>query len=246
VRVPARFDQDVERGWAILEDVGERTLAQRGDLSAEEVERWIEEAFEIGVRIASLPAPEVAALGSAPLDRALLEQELARTIEVVLAPRGLAPRGLESALGELCDRLASDRLVPCHRDFMARNLVPLQRGELAVLDFQDLRLGPPAYDTASLLNDTYFAPAAFEARLVARLAGLGIPAEAYRRAVAQRTLKAAGTFVSFALRGDARHLELVPRCLDRAVSCLLELPETAAVVAPLAENLRGLEPGTLC
>jgi len=246
VRVPGRFDEDVERGWALLEDVGERTLAQRDDLGGDEVERWIEEAFEIAARIAALPVPEVVALGSPPLDRALLEKELARTLAVVLAPSGLAPAGLETALGDLCGLLASDPPAPCHRDFMARNLVPLGSGELVVLDFQDLRLGPPAYDAASLLNDTFFASPALEARLLARLVGRGVREESYLRAVAQRTLKAAGTFVSFARQGDARHLELVPGCLDRAVRCLLELPETEAVVAPLAERLRRLEPGALC
>lgn len=246
VRVPHRFEEDVERGFALLEDVGERTLAEREDLGVGAMEAWVDRAYEIGVRIAGLPAHEVAALGSPPLDRGLLEQELARTIEVVLAPRGLAPRPFEAALSELCGLLASDPPVPCHRDFMARNLVPLEGGELAVLDFQDLRLGPPAYDTASLLNDTFFAPAGLERRLLARLAARGVGAEAYRRAVAQRTLKAAGTFVSFALRGDARHLGLVPRCLDRAVRSLLELPETEAAVAPLAERLRAIGARGLC
>lgn len=246
VRVPHRFEEDVERGFALLEDLGERTLSEREDLGADGIEGWIDRAYEIGVRIAGLPAREVAALGSPPLDRRLLEQELARTIEVLLAPRGLAPPPFEAALSELCGRLASDPPVPCHRDFMARNLVPLESGELAVLDFQDLRLGPPAYDTASLLNDTFFAPVGLERRLLARLAERGVGAEAYRRAVAQRTLKAAGTFVLFAQRGDARHLGLVPRCLDRAVRSLLELPETEAAVAPLAERLRAIGARGLC
>jgi len=38
-----------------------------------------------------------------------------------------------------------------HRDYQSRNLMVLPTGEQAVIDFQDLRAGPDAYDLASLL-----------------------------------------------------------------------------------------------
>jgi aminoglycoside/choline kinase family phosphotransferase len=41
-----------------------------------------------------------------------------------------------------------------HRDFQSRNLIA-KEGRLRVLDFQGGRLGPLAYDLASLLNDPY-------------------------------------------------------------------------------------------
>jgi aminoglycoside/choline kinase family phosphotransferase len=41
-----------------------------------------------------------------------------------------------------------------HRDFQSRNLL-VHEGRLRVLDFQGGRLGPLAYDLASLLNDPY-------------------------------------------------------------------------------------------
>jgi aminoglycoside/choline kinase family phosphotransferase len=41
-----------------------------------------------------------------------------------------------------------------HRDFQSRNLI-VKAGRLRVLDFQGGRLGPLAYDLASLLNDPY-------------------------------------------------------------------------------------------
>nr|HPK65586.1 phosphotransferase [Thermoanaerobaculia bacterium] len=49
----------------------------------------------------------------------------------------------------------------CHRDYMVRNLLPVGDGEVAavgVIDHQDLRLGPPWYDLASLCNDSLFPP----------------------------------------------------------------------------------------
>jgi aminoglycoside/choline kinase family phosphotransferase len=46
-----------------------------------------------------------------------------------------------------------------HRDFHSRNIM-VRNGRLAVIDFQDARLGPAAYDLVSLVYDSYvpFAP----------------------------------------------------------------------------------------
>jgi aminoglycoside/choline kinase family phosphotransferase len=124
--------------------------------------------------------------------------------------------------------LGDDPLRPCHRDFMARNLMPLGGGRIAVIDFQDLRLGPPAYDTASLLNDSLFPAPAEEERFLAAALADGVSRDAYSRAVVQRTLKAAGTFARFAASGKTRHLPLIAPTLARAVPHLTRLPETAA------------------
>jgi aminoglycoside/choline kinase family phosphotransferase len=112
---------------------------------------------------------------------------------------------------------------------MARNLMPLEedgRAALVVLDHQDLRLGPPAYDLASLLNDTLFPPPELEERLLAR-AGWSAPAkrQGYHRTAAQRSLKAIGTYASFANRGARRHLPLIAPTLRRALAHLAYLPE---------------------
>ena len=109
---------------------------------------------------------------------------------------------------------------------MARNLVPLpEPPELAVLDHQDLRMAPPLYDLASLLNDSLYPPADLEGELVAGV--LDSPDERldYHRAAAQRTLKAVGTFLAFARRGDGRHRRLVRPTLERALAHLRQLPE---------------------
>ena len=57
----------------------------------------------------------------------------------------------------------------------------------------------------------------------------------YHRAAAQRTLKAVGTYTSFALRGADRHLPLVPPTLERCLAHLARVPEGAPLVADLAE-----------
>jgi len=235
VRVP-RIEADApELGFALLEDLGTATLYEREDLDWSSRRPFFESALDAAARIAELPVEAVVGLGSPPLDAALLCRELDPVLDLFLAPRGLAPENLRAGLDALCSRLGDEPARPCHRDFMARNLVPMPDGTVAVLDFQDLRLGPPAYDLASLLNDSLFAPEPLEARWVAR-SSFDRGSLSYRRAVAQRCLKAVGTFVRFAERGEPRHLALVPPTLERAARQLAVLPETAAAFEPLARG----------
>ncbi len=229
VRVPAIELDDPESGFALLEDVGAATLHESAS-SWEERPRELDAALEAARRIAALPREPVVALGSPPLDARLLWRELEATIRLLLAPHGLAGDGMLAALEELCRRAAREPLVPCHRDLMARNLVPDGEGGVIILDFQDLRLGPAAYDLASLLNDSFFASPELERALAAGHGFTGPRAADYGRAVAQRTLKAAGTYLRFAERGFRRHLPLVGKTLARAIPHLAELPETRASI----------------
>ena len=240
LRVPEVMEADCRAGLMLLEDFGPRTLYDlRGD-SWTDLRDHLEEAVEDAGRIARLRPGTVAGL-SPPLDRALLERELEQTWRSFLEPRGLgggsrSQAALRKALGELCRQLGDEPRVPCHRDYMARNLVPLPEGRLGVLDHQDLRLGPPFYDLASLLNDSLYPPA----EIVAELLGGAADELGYHRAVAQRALKTVGTFATFAERGDLRHLGLIPPALGRALDHLLLLPETAEISARLAERWRSV------
>ncbi len=241
VRVPRILDQGCPAGWMLLEDLGPRTLYQERERPWHELTPFFEAAVTIARRIAGLPPATVAKLNPR-LDRELLTRELAQTRSVFLEPLGIAggPE-VERALAALCQRLAAEPPRPCHRDFGARNLMPLERpagsdasAELGVLDHQDLRLGPPAYDLASLLNDSLFPPAAVEERLLA--AAGQTDRESYHRAAAQRTLKAVGSYAAFARSGSGRHLPLVAPTLERALRHLRRVPETA----PLADRFEAL------
>jgi len=241
VRVPRILALEPRLGAMLLEDLGERTLF---DLPRDwpALLPYFRSALQALARLRSISA-ELAAELNPPLDAALLERELEKTRDAFLLPRGLLADGGEEKAwerfaGDLARRLAADRPVPCHRDFMARNLVPLPGGEVAVLDHQDWRLGPPAYDLASLLNDSLFPPLEIEQRLLSE-AGCESAAdlERYRRAAVQRGFKAVGTFATFALRGSTRHLPLVAPTGARALRHLEALPERSALPEPLLERL---------
>jgi hypothetical protein len=250
VRVPRVLAADCAAGWMLLEDLGPQTLGDWGkERSWNEIGPYFEHALDLARLIARLPPDEVTALNPI-LGREVLARELAQTWEVFLAPQGLVSDAalaadLRRALDAVCDRLAAATPVPCHRDFMARNLMPLpEPGKLAVLDHQDLRLGPPLYDVASLLNDTLFPPPEAEASLLATVLSSPADRERYHRAAAQRTLKAVGTYASFARRGATRHLPLIAPTLSRFVSHFACLAEGGPLAARLARAWSpALEPG---
>jgi aminoglycoside/choline kinase family phosphotransferase len=251
VRVPRVLGAACASGWMLLEDLGPQTLGDWRDRPWDELAPYFGDALEAAGRIARLPAESVAELNP-PLGRELLAKELAQTWNLYLEPHGLTggpalTAALRAALDEICANLAADPPVPCHRDFMARNLMPLPptpplpNAGVAVLDHQDLRLGPPAYDLASLLNDTVFPPAAAEEALLAVAAPSPEDRLRYHRAAAQRTLKAVGTYTAFSLRGADRHLPLVGPTLARGLAHLERVPEGA----PLAAELRRVWCGVL-
>lgn len=230
IRVPRVFAADSAGRWMLLEDLGPHTVYELQTPTASGLERTFDSAARIVARIATLPREPVARLNP-PLDARLLSRELEQTMEVFLRPQGLTDAGalddrLRALFAEICDRLASPPAAPAHRDFMVRNLVPLAGGdELGVLDHQGLRMAPPLYDLASLLNDSLFPPPVVEERLLAEYASGAGDRERYHRAAAQRTLKAVGTYAAFAGRGESRHLHLVAPTLQRALRHLAALPE---------------------
>ncbi|HYN22290.1 MAG TPA: phosphotransferase, partial [Thermoanaerobaculia bacterium] len=202
VPVPRVLDWSCDDGWMLLEDLGPETLGEWGrGRSWSELAPFFQQALDLADRIGRIPLEEVAGL-SERLGRDLLLKELAQTWDLFLQPRELTGNAaltgaLRAALDQICALLDAETPVACHRDFMVRNLMRAGNGGgggLVVLDHQDLRLGPPAYDLASLLNDTLFPPAALEEAWLGAV--LSAPADRvrYHRAAAQRTLKAIGTY----------------------------------------------------
>jgi len=225
--------------WILLEDLGPQTVFDRwegGGLSPAALDRCLTEAEAHVGRIQLLSPVSVRSLGSPPLDRNLLMAELDLSWERFLEPRGLVrnvtlAEQLRALCDAVCERLGSAAPVPCHRDFMVRNLMLRAseredaEPEVVVIDHQDLRLGPPHYDLASLLNDSLTLSTG---QRRGHLAVLGEDLEElslYHAAVAQRMLKIAGTFAHFAALGNDRHLPLIRPALRRFCEALDALPE---------------------
>ena len=230
VPVPEILGSNCASGFMLLEDLGSSTLYDRHREGWGSLTPYFEESIALWKRIRSLPLESVRDLNPA-LDRDLLITEVQQTWEIYLTPRQLTGdsnlgSSLWKVLEETCEQLSKGPQVVCHRDFMARNLVPSATPpELGVLDHQDLRVGPSFYDLASLFNDSLFPPPEIESSLVATCLSDDSEMLAYHRAAVQRTIKAVGTFEAFARRGNPSRLPLIPPTLEKALYHLEQTPE---------------------
>ncbi|HHQ4756518.1 aminoglycoside phosphotransferase family protein [Aeromonas hydrophila] len=225
---------DYEQGLLAVTDLGDTQLI--GCLNADNVLAWY------GKAIALLPRLGAVELDLEPFDSAFMAREnsifpewlLGHHLQLTLSDKE------QQLLAETFSCLTENNLAQpqgvMHRDFHSRNLM-VCGGEtpadsrLAVIDFQDMVIGPLSYDLVSLLKDCYVRwPDAvieqgmrlgFDTLQQANLLG-ELDYAAFRRAAdltgMQRHLKAAGIFTRLYHRdGKSGYLKDIPRTLGYVV-----------------------------
>ena len=80
------------------------------------------------------------------------------------------PKEVAAELKRVAARLDAEPKALVHRDFQSSNVI-WKDGAFKFIDFQGMRLGPAAYDLASLLYDPYVAIGESERRALAALYG---------------------------------------------------------------------------
>ena len=246
IRVPRILASKARAGLMLLEDLGTVAVFDLSDGSWSDLRPHIEAAIETLALLAARPAAEFARINP-PLDAQRLTDELRDAQDVFLGSSDFSGEEPEravlyAALERLSRALASDPLVPSHRDFMSRNLMlPPDRSGVAVIDHQDACLAPRSYDLASLLNDSLFLSPSQEEQLLGRIPTDQEQLMSYRRCAVQRTLKATATYVKFALRGFDRHLALIAPTLARTAFQLERLPEGGSVPSAIFSRWRNRE-----
>lgn len=143
--------------------------------------------------------------------------------------------------------------ITVHRDFQSQNLMRLDDGQLALLDFQDALQGPLPYDAVALLRDSYIELDDDELRdLVDRWAAETVtdhPALRHEDLVLgfhlqtiQRKLKDTGRFELFDLqKGQPEYLKFQPASLRYVRNALRHFPDNEAL-QNLDALLRRLDP----
>ncbi|WP_308363897.1 MULTISPECIES: phosphotransferase [unclassified Microbulbifer] len=156
IHTPMVVAADVERGYMLLEDLGDRQLL--GLLNEDSVEGLYAEVLSELLCLQQIP-PEDDLFP--PYNRELLLAEMR------ILPEWLAGRLLGHSLSEEENRLLEDTFsllldsateqpqVLVHRDYHSRNLMVRDGERPGVVDFQDAVWGPVTYDLASLLRDCY-------------------------------------------------------------------------------------------
>lgn len=164
IPTPVIYGYDRTTGAIIMEDLGDRHLerAVREENNTGATERWYLEAVEIliNMQVRGAGGFDTRYCFDTPVyDRKLmLERESGYFVQAFL--QGYL--GLEITWDELApdfEKLATlageqSPTLFLHRDFQSRNLM-VCKGRLRLIDFQGGRLGPLAYDLASLLFDPY-------------------------------------------------------------------------------------------
>ncbi|TSA10366.1 MAG: aminoglycoside phosphotransferase [Deltaproteobacteria bacterium] len=164
IPTPVIYGYDRATGAIIMEDLGDRHLerAVREENNTGATERWYLEAVDIlvNMQVRGAGGFDTRYCFDTPVydRRLMLERESGYFVQAFL--QGYL--GLKITWDELSpdfERLADlageqPPTLFLHRDFQSRNLM-VCKGRLRLIDFQGGRLGPPAYDLASLLFDPY-------------------------------------------------------------------------------------------
>ena len=250
VRVPQVLARDLEAGFLLLEDLGARTLLD--EITSQSAEAWFDAAIDQLLLIQAIPCPA----DLPAYDEGLLRRELSLFDEWYLdrhlgieLDRGDRAR-LQAGHDALVQAALDQPRVLVHRDFMPRNLMPVEGG-LAVLDFQDAVRGPIAYDPVCLFKDAFVSwPEALVGRWLeqyrsrAEQAGLPVPdTRRFRRDVdligVQRHLKVLGIFARLRYRDDKpRYLTDAPRFLAYLEAVLPRHAELQPLAELFAHTLR--------
>jgi len=249
VDVPEVLDVDPERGFILLEDLGDDTLLRRlQDVTSSDVERHLYERVIdslVTLQVEASPRKKPAQLEAYKLrfDHEKLMWEVNFTMEhfyQLYLKREIPASDMkvfQDGFGEICQILADEPTVLTHRDFHCRNIMAVG-DRLVMIDFQDARLGPPQYDLASLLKDSYYQLEEVQVQrlldyYVARWEALSSEKVDRARFIkifdlmsVQRNFKAIGSFASFLnKRGNATYLKYIGNTFENIRRTLLKYPQ---------------------
>lgn len=152
VKVPKIIAYDLDKGFMLLEDLGDTTFAKVA-IGAQQ-QSYYEKAVDLLPKIATVDV-------DCPLfDREFINFELSlfdtwmldKKLKVTLSDE--EKETLKKNYSYLADNCLSQEQVAVHRDYHSRNLMK-SKDELAVIDFQDMVKGPITYDLASIIYDCY-------------------------------------------------------------------------------------------
>ena len=257
VHVPELFAADVEQGFLLLEDFGDRLYltaleeaadAPLADESSTDESPTVETLYQAAIdTLVQIQSITEAATQLPPYDEKLLMTEMqlfndwfiGEHLGLKLDPMELAV--VNQAYTLLTDNALSQPQVMVHRDYHSRNLMVVDAHPPGVIDFQDAVYGPLTYDLASLLKDCYIT---WPGETVENLCGyylqqynsknnssIELPQlmQWFELMAAQRHLKAIGIFCRLNYRdGKSTFLYDIPRTMNYLLVTSAKYPELEA------------------
>lgn len=239
VHVPGVISVDLDQGFMLLSDFGDRLLLP--ELREENVDPLYKDAM---AELFKIQCCDVASLPS--YDGVLLQREMALFKDwflVSLLNVDLSAdeqESINSAFSILEESALEQPVVCVHRDYHSRNLMITPEHTPGVIDFQDAVKGPITYDLVSLLRDCYISwsdeqvykwVGFFQTALVEKnTLSAEITVERFERWFdlmgMQRHLKAIGIFARLSIRDDKHsYLQDIPRTLQYVKHVSAKYPE---------------------
>ncbi|MBN1269213.1 MAG: phosphotransferase [Kiritimatiellae bacterium] len=243
--VPRILAHDPDRQTLLMEDLGTISLSdicEHG--SRREVRAHYRRVLDQVARLHGRGAEQAARRRlrlMKPFSRALYRWEheyfITHFLKGYLDLRAGEVRGIRQDLERVARRLGRAPRVLIHRDLQSSNIL-VRRGRPFFVDFQGMRLGPAAYDLASLLCDPYvMLPERVQVELLRYYARRARDANAealFWWAAVQRLAQALGAYARLGrLPGAARFLSHIPPALimlDRALAHTAPLPHLQNLV----------------
>ncbi len=214
--VSSIIECDTKKGWVLQEDLGTcRLLDVDDDLYLKYLNEAIDMIVAMQKQLDSRACSDSIA-GRRSFTPAFFMAELENTLETLFFRLLEVPMEkllvLQKEMRKLCGSI-SDSSVFVHRDFHSANLM-VHNDRLTMIDWQDARFGPPAYDVVSLVRDSYRDSGfSWEDRAKKFVMAKGhMNMFQIARAACQRNLKAIGTFaLEYRKTGDSKFLGYLPR-----------------------------------
>ena len=214
--VSSIMECDTKNGWVLQEDLGScRLLDVDDDLYVEYLNEAIDMIIAMQKKLDSRACSDSIA-GRRSFTPAFFMAELENTLETLFFRLLSVPMEellvLQNEMRKLCGMI-SDSSVFVHRDFHSANLM-IHKNRINIIDWQDARFGPPAYDVVSLVRDSYRDPGfSWEDRAKKFIMSKGhMNMFQIARTACQRSLKAIGTFaLEYRKTGDSKFLGYLPR-----------------------------------
>lgn len=222
--VPEVFDFSEKLGAILQEDIGDTDMT---NLSEKEYFHYLENALQTLLSLqAQKPIPLIQ---SKSFDSNKLNFEVNLTYNVYekFANHYKLNHPISIEMKEFIDNSIQflskyPQMVIAHRDYHSRNLL-IHKEKVYMIDFQDMMMGSPQYDLASLLYDAY-RPMSLEQRekfyhyFKENSQHKEKFREYYLNQCLQRSFKALGTYlIQFYEKGNQKYKPSIPICLENLI-----------------------------
>jgi aminoglycoside/choline kinase family phosphotransferase len=241
--LPKIYHADARHGLILEEDLGNETLKRfcEQNPGPEEIEAAFRKTIDALAAWHRLDVRLSATISSRALDFETFMWETdyfaRRCVIDFCGAERLLTKEWEKERKTLAAQAAALPQCFVHRDFQSENIM-FVNGTIKFVDFQGARLGPPAYDLASLLYDPYL-NVLNEIQIGRLFAWYGthrnsvdIDRHAFDLCAAQRLMQALGAYGNLSIHhGKTRYRAFVPVALERLCRVLERLPEYPEMAA---------------